>query len=182
MTSLRERLHRDLTITRFSWAVQDHPQSRHLTRELRRELDTTAAEIGMARAVADLGSPRALADAHLAELDTPAPRWTAGAVWGGIVLAFVLYTQLAYAFGTLDALAGLAGTDTLTAHREVLGARITFEAGPDGLMSTLRPSWGWLLLHVLAFAVPFLLGARAWRVRPARRRPRVRPATGDARA
>lgn len=182
MTSLRDRLHRDLTLVRFSWAVQDHPQSRHLTRELRRELDTTAAEIGMARAVADLGGPRALADGHLAELDHPAPRWTAGAVWGGIVLAFVLYTQMAYAFGTLDTLAELAGSETLTAHREVLGTRITFEAGPDALMTTLRPSWGWILLHVVAFAGPFLLGARVWRVRAARRRPAVRPATGEARA
>lgn len=164
MTSLHDRLRRDLVLIRFSWAVQDHPQARRLTRELRRELDTTATEVGMAPALDDLGSPRTLAAGYLAEHDRPIPRWTAGAIWGGIALAFALYTGLAYAFGTLDTLAELAGPESLSVQRRILGATFVYVGGPDELSMTWTLGWGWLVLHLLIFVAPCALGARIWRL------------------
>ncbi|GIG26889.1 hypothetical protein [Cellulomonas denverensis] len=165
MTTLRDRLRRDLVLIRFSWAIQDHPQASALTREVRRELAATAAEVGLGRALDDLGNPRVLADGYLEALDRPIPRWTAGTVWGAIALAFALYTGLAYGFGTLDALADLAGDGTLSARRVVLGATFDYTAGPAELSTTWSLSWGWFALHVLVFALPFALGARIWRLR-----------------
>ncbi|MEV7972488.1 hypothetical protein [Cellulomonas sp. NPDC089187] len=164
MTTLRDHLRRDLVVTRFSWAVQDHPQSRRLTRELRRELKATAAEVGWARALDDLGSPTALARGYLAEYDRPIPRWATGAVWGGIVLAFLLYTGMAYGFGTLDTLSDLAVDGPLSVERGMLGATFTYTGGPDELSTSAALSWGWFALHAVAFTVPFLLGARIWRL------------------
>lgn len=168
MTSLRDRLRRDLVLTRFSWAIQDHPDARRLTRELRRELGATAAEVGLARALDDLGSPTALARGYLSEHDRPIPRWTTGTIWGAVALAFAFYTGLAYAFGTLDTLQELADAAPLTAQRGVLGATFTYTGGPEELSMTGGLSWGWFALHALVFAVPFALGARIWRlwVRP----------------
>jgi len=164
MTTLRDRLHRDLVLTRFSWAIQDHPHARRLTRELRREIDATAAEVGMRQTLADLGSPRALADGYLAEHDRPLPRWTAGAVWAGIALAFALYTGMAYGFGTMDALADLAGDEALSVERGVLGATFVYTGGPGELSMAASLSWGWFGLHLLIALVPFALGARIWRL------------------
>ena len=101
-TSLRDTLVRERYLTRFSWALQDHPKDTQIVRELRTELTATAAEVGMRQAVADLGHPRVLADAYLDELGRPVPRWATGAVWGALAVGAVAYLVLAYGIGTLD--------------------------------------------------------------------------------
>lgn len=165
MTPVIDVLRRETTLARFSWAVQDHPDSRELTRELRRELKATASDVGWRRALSDLGSPRTLAQGYLDELPRPVPRWSAGAVWGGIALAFALYTAMAYAFGTLDTLSELAGTEALSVHRQFLGADFTYTGGPDELAMTGSFGWAWVAVHLAVFVIPFALGARIWRLR-----------------
>ena len=165
MTSVIDALRRETTLARFSWAAQDHPDSRALTRELRRELNVTASDVGWRRALGDLGSPRALAQGYIDELPRPVPRWSTGAVWGGIALAFALYTAMAYGFGTMDTLSELAGPEGLTVHRRFLGADFTYTGGPDELGMTGSFGWGWAAVHLAIFVVPFALGSRIWRLR-----------------
>lgn len=172
MTSLPDALRRELHLARFSWAVQDHPDASRLTRELRREITATATAVGIRQTLADLGRPGTLAEAYVAELGRPAPRWRTGVLWSGFAFALLLYTQLAYGIGTLDALADLGGT---TLHRTMLGSQITFWVDDSGMGATMTFGGGWLALHLAAVVVPLLLGARVWRWRP-HQRTRLSPA------
>ena len=80
-TSPTDRARREWFLIRFSWHMQDFPQKqyRQIKRDLRQELTTAGADVGMRHAVADLGRPRTLADGYIAELGRPVPRWTTGA-------------------------------------------------------------------------------------------------------
>lgn len=159
-TSMRDTLVRDLYLMRFSWAMQDFPKNKQIVRELRTELDAAAAEVGMRRAVADLGHPRVLADGYLSELGRPLPRWTTGAVWGALAVGAVAYLAMAYAMGTLDTIEQMGGG---TLERVFLGATTTFVA--EGSMLAVESTFTWqvLVFYALVFTVPFLLGARVWR-------------------
>ncbi|GCD18699.1 hypothetical protein CTKZ_02610 [Cellulomonas algicola] len=158
--SLRDRLVREAYLTRFSWAVQDHPQDRALVRDVRREVTATAEEIGMRAAVAGLGHPRVLAEGYLAELGRRTPRWATGGVWAGLAVGALVYLGFAYALGTLDTLLDLGG-GTLT--RTTLGATTEYTATADVLGVETSVSWQWLVLGAGVFAVTFVLGSRAWR-------------------
>src|SRR5665648_577444 len=69
-TSQTDRARREWFLLRFSWHMQDFPQKqyRQIKRDLRRELTTAGADVGMRHAVADLGRPRTLADGNIAGL------------------------------------------------------------------------------------------------------------------
>jgi len=159
-TSLRDTLVRERYLLRFSWAMQDYPRHKTVVRELRRELTATASEVGMRRAVTDLGHPRVLADGHLGELGRPVPRWTTGAVWGALALGAVVYLAMAYGFGTLDTLDQLGGG---TVERVFLGATTTFTSDGDAIGMGTTLTWQALVFSAAVFTVPFLLGARVWR-------------------
>jgi len=160
-TSLRDTLARESYLTRLSWALQDHPKDKQIVRELRTELTATATEVGMRRAVAGLGHPRALADAYLGELGRPVPRWATGAVWGGLAVAAVAYLAFAYGIGTLDTIGQMGGG---TLERVFLGATTTFTNDADALSVSGAITWQTLVFFACVFTVPFLLGARVWRV------------------
>jgi hypothetical protein len=159
-TSLRDTLVRERYLLRLDWAMQDYPKHKPVVRELRTELTATASEVGMRQAVADLGHPRALADAYLSELGRPVPRWSTGAVWGALAVAAVAYLVVAYAIGTLDTLGQLGGG---TVERVFLGATTTFTNEDDALSVTSTFTWQALVFYACVFTVPFLLGARVWR-------------------
>jgi len=167
--SLRDRIVRERYLQRFSWAMQDYPKNARVTRELRTELTATAAEVGMARAVADLGRPRVLADGYLAELGRPVPRWGTGGVWGGLAVAALLFLSLAYAAGTLDTLEAMGGG---TVEHTTFGAVTTYTSTADAISVGTEATWRLLVLYLVVFLVPYLLGARVWRAwaRPARDR------------
>jgi len=158
--SLRDTLVRERYLLRVSWALQDFPRYRTVVRDLRTELTATASEVGMRRAVADLGHPRVLADEYLAGLSRRVPRWTTGAVWGALAVGAVVYLAMAYALGTLDTLDALGGG---TVDREFLGATSTFTNDAETLSLVTTVTWQALVFHAAVFTVPFLLGARAWR-------------------
>lgn len=161
MSSTRDTLVRELYLMRFSWAMQDFPKNKQVLRELRTQIDAAASEVGMRQAVADLGHPRVLADGYLSGLGRPLPRWTTGAVWGALSVAAVAYLAMAYAAGTLDTLEQMGGG---TLERVFLGATTTFIAEGGSLAVESTFTWQVLVFYALVFTVPFLLGARVWRV------------------
>ncbi|AEE45197.1 hypothetical protein [Cellulomonas fimi] len=165
--TLRDLLVREAFLTRFSWAVQDYPRSERLVRDLRRELTAAADDVGVRRAVADLGHPRVLAEGYLATLDHRVPRWATGATWAALAVGAVAYLVVAYAVGTLDTLADLGG-GTLT--RTTLGATTVYTSTDGELSVGTEASWQWLVLYGAVFAVVFTLGARLWRLLPTRER------------
>jgi hypothetical protein len=158
---IRDVLRREAYLTRFSWAVQDFPKYVRLKRELRAELTATASEVGMRRAVADLGSPRALADGYLAELDRSVPRWTTGATAAALTLSAVVALWLAYSLGTLNTLEQTGGGSTTVTF---LGSTTTYVFTDAAISQTSELSWQFLVFLVLAVAVPLVLGSRAWRL------------------
>ena len=89
------------------------------------------------------------------------PRWTTGAVWGALPVGAVAYLAVAYAIGTLDTIEQMGGG---TLERVFLGATTTFIA--EGRTFAVESTFTWqvLVFYALVFAVPFLLGARVWRV------------------
>ena len=160
-TSLRDTLVREQYLLRFSWAMQDFPKYKRVVRELRTELDAAASEVGMRQAVADLGHPRVLADGYLGELGRAVPRWNTGAVWGALAVGVVAYLAMAYGFGTLDTIEQMGGGSV---ERVFLGATTTFTSEGEVISVGSTFTWQVLVFYALVFTVPFLLGARVWRV------------------
>ena len=162
-TTPADRVRRDWYLTRLSWAMQDYPGRRlkAITRDLRAELDAAAADVGMRRALADLGHPRVLAARYEAELPRPLPRYATGALAAGLVVSALAYLFLAYSAGTLDALEALGG-GTLT--RYPFGAETVFTSADGGL--SVESSWSaqGVLVVTGAALVAFLLGSRLWRL------------------
>ena len=172
---LRDTLRREVYLLRFSWAVQDFPKYVRLKRELRTELDAAAAEVGMRQAIADLGHPRVLADGYLAELDRSVPRWNTGGWWASLTICVLLALWIAFSLGAVSSLEqNGGGTSSVT----FLGATTTYTWTDDEISAASRLTWQFGLFVGFAFLVPYLLGARFWRLwstspspSPARRAP-----------
>lgn len=159
-----DRLRRDWYLLRLEWALQDYPHKAlsRLKRDLRTELTLAAQDVGMRRAVADLGHPRALAERYVDELGRRLPRWTAGALAAGLVLGVLAYLFLAYSMGTLDTLAELGGGSVT---RYPFGAETTWSSTEVGGISVAtRPSVAGTVFVLGVTVVAFVLGARVWRL------------------
>lgn len=160
---LRDRARREWYLARFAWAMQDYPQRRYreIKRDLRREIDLAAQDVGMTQALRDLGHPRVLAEGYIAELGHHRlPRWASGAVAAATVAAMVLYMGVAYAFGTIDTLDAFGG-GTIT--RFPFGAETVFHSSDDGLYVETRPSLAGAAFVVGLATVTFFLASRSWR-------------------
>lgn len=162
-TSRTDRARREWFLFRFSWHMQDFPgkQYRQIKRDLRRELTTAGADVGMRRAVTDLGRPRTLADSYLAELGRPVPRWTTGAVAAGLAIGFIVYLGVAYSIGTIDTLEAIGG-GTVTTYP--FGAETIFTSTADEISLESNGNLAGLVFFVGVGLVAFVLGSRAWRV------------------
>lgn len=137
---------------------------RAILRELQAGLADAARERGMRAAIEDLGPARPLARGYLDVEPTDRPIWYQGAI-AAMVVGFVwLVATAVYTFGMLDALLD-AGADG--AASSFLGVSIVAETGPGQLGATFG---GFSWPAVVAVALAWLLGARAWRL--GRRRPR----------
>lgn len=160
--TLRDRARRTWYLTRFAWSMQDYPQRGYRTvrRDLRREIDLAAQDVGMAQALGDLGHPRVLAEGYLAELGHRRPRWASGAVAATFAAAMVLYLGMAYSFGTLDTLDALGGG---TVTRFPFGAETVFHVSDDALYVETRPSVAGAVFVAGLATVTFLLASRSWR-------------------
>ena len=160
--TLRDKVALDLYLARFSWSMQDYPaqEERAIRRELRAQVLAAASDVGMPRALADLGHPYALADGYKETRDRRLPRWATGAVAAGVAVGMLLYLTMAYSFGVLDTLTALGGG---TVTLDVLGTPSTFEASDGGMSMSTGLGWRGLALYVAVGLVAFLLGSRAWR-------------------
>ena len=145
---------------------------RAVLRELRSNLGEAAADVGMTRALADLGRPRALAATYLDSEPEGRPRWAHGAVAAGVVVAVWLYATTFYTFGMLDALRA-TGT-AVPARGSFLGTAVTATADEQELSAAFD---GLPWLPLLVTVLVFLLVSQAWKALP-RRAARQVPAAG----
>jgi hypothetical protein len=163
---LTDRIRRGWYVTKVDFLAQDVPGGyrKGLRRELRSDLTAAAGDVGMSKAVKDLGPASALAHQLKLAEGRKLPHWTTGAA----TMAVILYAWTGMALAMLNALTDaaeqLGGNRTVTAHSSWLGATVSVTRG-DGLLSggmTFSP----LILVLLLIVVPLIAG-RAWRYRPA---------------
>ena len=169
-TRFSDRVRREWYLARFAWHMQDFPQRqyRQIKRDLRRELTTAAADVGMPQAVAGLGTPRHLAEQYTAELGRPVPRLATGAVAAAVTIGLILYLGLAYALGTQDTLEALGGGSVTTYP---FGAETTFTNTAQEISLETNPSLAGTAFVLGAAFVAFTLGSRLWRFGTGRRSP-----------
>lgn len=162
--TLRDRLALVWYLTRFEWAMQDHPgrEFRRIRRDLRASAAAAAREVGMAQALADLGHPYALADEYRATLGRRFPRWGTGAAVAAFAVGMLLYLFAAYSVGVIDGMTALGGG---RAELTVLGGTWTYVA-TDAELSAGGPllTGPGLLLAVVLGGLTFALSSRVWRL------------------
>lgn len=137
-------------------------QRRALRRELRANLRDAAADIGVTRALFNIGSPKELAYAMTPQAQSR-PRWSLGALAASLAFAAtaigMLWTAAVYFEGVSDA--GTVGREVSsfvfpwfgsTFHAQVL-------ADGEGLMMGITSPWALLVVPLLVF----LVVARPWR-------------------
>ncbi|GAA1633317.1 HAAS signaling domain-containing protein [Georgenia ruanii] len=161
---LRDRVRREAYLLRLQLWLDTYPGKprRALVAQLRADLDAAAADTSMARAIAGLGNPRALAAEYLALLPRDRPRWLVGATWAAawLVAWLLAVTTFAAALVQVADGAGPAGVAArlLWLELTVVATDATFSVSSEGF------PWGLVLALVL-----LVLGARGWRVVPALR-------------
>jgi len=162
VTSPTDRVRREWFLFRFSWHMQDFPQKqyRQIKRDLRRELTTAGADVGMRQAVRDLGHPWTLADGYTTELGRRVPRWTTGIVAAALAVGLIIYLSLAYALGTNNTLEAMGG-GTVTTYP--FGAETIFTNTADEISLQTSPSPAGFAFVVGSALVAFILGSRLWR-------------------
>jgi hypothetical protein len=158
--TITDRLRRWSYLQDVSLWLDPMPGSRRreILRDLRANLGDAALDVGMDRAIEDLGRPRALAREYLQAEPRNRPVWAAGVVAAGAVLLVGMLGWLTYAFGMADALMSVGGG---TAEGGYLGLRVVTEAGP-AVLGFETSGWSWPLTTAVLLAL--LLGARAWRL------------------
>ena len=159
---LRDRIRRDWYLTRFDWAMQDYPRKefKRIKVDLRSELTAAAQDVGMARALVDVGHPRVLAEGYIAELGRRLPRWTSGSLAAGAAVGVVLFLMMFYSFGAMDTLEQMGG-GMVVFH--VLGGESTLTHTAEEVSASLQLSWGWAALFAGIALSSFLLASRVWR-------------------
>lgn len=161
---LTDRLRRDWYVSKVDFHAQDVPAGHRkgLRRELRSDLTAAAGDVGMSRAVEDLGPASALAHEFVLAQGRRLPH-----VWTGILtFAVILFGWAGMVLATLNALTNAAeqigGDRTVSVHADWLGTTITITHGP-----TLAGAIEFSFLTVAVFVLIPLIAARAWRYRPA---------------
>jgi hypothetical protein len=136
---------------------------REVLRELRADLGEAAADVGMARAIDDLGGARTLARAYVDAEPVRRPSWVRGVLGVGAVLLVAEVGLIAYMFGMSDALLGSGGGST---EGDYLGVRVLTTA-TEAEMSWEMSGWSWPIM--IAAALAFAVCSASWRLltRPA---------------
>jgi hypothetical protein len=138
---------------------------RDLREELRANLSDAAQRVGATEAVAALGSLRAMAGEATPRAGS-GPRWSRGVTTAAFTFGAV---SLAEMFAVVAWTSGAEASGATRAQGSLPffpGSLATWERIDGGLSVGLEP--GWLLLA--AVALGFVLGSRAWLVRPQRQR------------
>lgn len=166
-TGIFDLVRREWYMTRLDWSLRELPskESRRIRKDLRRSLTDSAGDIGMAPALADLGSPEALAQRYTSETDLEGPRWSAGALAAGLTIAAAVFLLMAYAIGTVDTLLELGGgTRTVS----LWGSELVMVGTASELSLNASNVLPALAVLVAISSVMFLLFARVWRLARAR--------------
>lgn len=154
---------REWYLTRLDWGLRDLPskESRHIRRDLRRDITATAAEVGMRPALDDLGTPGDLATQYTAGMDPEGPRYVQGALAAGATVAAIVFLLVAYAVGTLDTLSFVGGgTRTLS----LWGSETVLTATPEVTSVQIMNAISMVLVIAAISAVAFLVFSRIWRI------------------
>lgn len=158
---------REWYMTRLDWSLRELPskESRRIRRDLRRSLKDSASDMGMVPALADLGSPGALAEQYTTDGDREGPRWTTGAIAAVLTMGAIVYMLQAYAFGVMDTLVDVGGgtrTTTLWGSTTLfVGTASEYSMETTNILPALA-------VLVAIGAVVFLLFSRIWRLGRAR--------------
>lgn len=159
----RDGLRAVVYLTQYDAALEYHGLRRRELRarvdEIRANLAEAAAVDGVAAALARLGTPRALAS-EVAGVRM-APSWMRGVLWMGAGLAVGLVAiamSLSAFLGAVDSLAAPGDTATWSSFFVTMTA--TREAGDEAARFAIELP----LVTIALLLVPFLVGARAWRL------------------
>lgn len=160
-----DRLRRDWYVTKVDFLAQDVPSGfrKERRRELRSDLASAAADVGMTQAVSDLGPASVLAHQLKLAEGRKLPHWWTGVITWVIMLYAWIGMILATAFSLVEAAAQLRGDRTVTVHANWLGTTVTVTHGERVLSAAVEGSGLTLVVLILIS----LVVARAWRYRPA---------------
>jgi hypothetical protein len=161
---LIDRVRREWYVVKVDFHAQDVPAGyrKELRRELRSDLVAAATDLGMSKAIRDVGPASVLAHQYKLAEGRRLPH-----VWTGIItFSILLYAWAGMAMAATNAITDgatqLGGDRTVTVHTTWLWANITVTQG-ERLSAGVELSWPILVVLVI---VP-LIAARAWRYRPA---------------
>ncbi len=159
----RDRIRIERYLLGFSWHMQDYPHKEYkqIKAELRSSLRAAALDVGIDRAVADLGSPHVLADQYIAGLGRKLPRWNTGITIAGLAVSMLVYLALAYTVGAIDTLEAKGGGEI---ELSVFGVETVAHFSGDAIWVQARPTWLALAIYGGVGLVAFLVGARVWRL------------------
>ena len=162
--TLTDRARRSWYLLRFELAMQDYPSKEYkrIRATLRSDLAAAAADVGLRRALVDLGAPSELAAGYYGELHRRRPRYWDGAVAAGLVGAILLYSFLSYGAGAVDTLLASGGG---TVELSYLGAAMTVTGTSEQISIESQLSWLGVAVSTGTLAIAFALGARVWRLR-----------------
>jgi hypothetical protein len=158
MPSIVDRARFKVYLWRLDYHLNDLPHSRirEIRSEIRANTASAAADVGMRRALANLGHPRVLAAGYLSAEGRPLPTYRRGIYWA--IAAFWAYnwTVMSYTLGFADG--GAAVDETRQIATSFLGTSIEANGAP-------RYAFEWALTGVsmIPTLIAFLLGSRIWR-------------------
>ena len=165
---LRDGMPAVVYLTRYEAALEYHGLRRREIRarvdELRANLAESAADGGVTAALDRLGPPRALA-AEVADVRM-APSWMRGVIWlaGALVIGLVaLAMSVSALLGAIESLAVADGTATWSTSF----VTVTATAGAIGTADSFGVELPFITFALLL--LPFLVGARVWRLWTGRR-------------
>lgn len=159
---LRDELRIENYLLKFSWPMQDYPRKEYkqIKAELRASLRAATLDVGSERAIADLGSPYALADQYISGLGRKLPRWGTGALAAGLAVSAMVYLALAYVLGATNTLEALGGGEV---ELWVFGAPTQVHFSDESIWAQGTASWASLAIYLGVALVSFALGSRFWR-------------------
>ena len=161
--SVRDRIRIERYLLGFSWPMQDYPRKEYkqIKAELRASLRAATADVGVVRAVADLGSPYALADQYISELGRKLPRWSTGITIAGLAVMLLVYLALAYTLGALHTLEAKGGGEV---ELSVFGVETVAHFSDAAIWVQGQITWTTVAIYGGVALIAFLLGARIWRL------------------
>jgi hypothetical protein len=163
--TLTDRLRREWYVTKVDFLAQDVPSGhrKERRRELRSDLTSAAADVGMTQAVSDLGPASVMAHQLKLAEGRKLPHWWTGVITWVIILYAWIGMIMATAFSLVQAAEQLHGDRTVTVHATWLGTTVTVTHG-ERVLSAAIGGAGLTLVVIILIS---LAAARAWRYRPA---------------